>query len=168
MKARERLLDTISFTECANQSTTPDELIDAAIAEELQQLRTGTPLICSDERHAAKVAALEAELAALRRGEEPYEDERIVPTPAQWIWAWNRATPERRLQAAEKTIADADHNYRCFMQRWPEQARDAEARLSAVRRIAEEATAPHSTWDGGERELAHAILMALSNSGCAS
>lgn len=39
----------------------------------------------------------EAALAQLREGEEPYEDERIVPTPAQWIWNWNRATPEQRL-----------------------------------------------------------------------
>lgn len=40
---------------------------------------------------------LEAELAALHQGEEPYDDESMVPTPAQWIWRWNRATPEERL-----------------------------------------------------------------------
>jgi hypothetical protein len=153
MKARERLLDALSFTECANQGATPDQLIDAAIAEELQQphnhealmriLRRasriqGAPLICSDERHAAKVAALEAQLAALRHGEEPHEDDRVVPTPAQWIWRWNRAAPEQRLQVAEKAIADADHFYQCFMSAWPDRARDAEDRLAAARaRIAE-------------------------------
>jgi hypothetical protein len=102
------------------------------------QVTAGTPLICSDERHEAKVRALEAQLAALRAGEEPYEDERIVPTPGQWIWRWNRATPEQRLQVAEKAIADADHFYQCFMSAWPDRAREAEAQLAAARaRIAE-------------------------------
>jgi hypothetical protein len=45
-------------------------------------------------------------LALLHQGEEPYEDECIVPTPGQWIWRWNRATAEERLQRAEQVIAD--------------------------------------------------------------
>jgi hypothetical protein len=105
---------------------------------EHDSVAAGTPLICSDERYAAKVSALEAQLAALRQDEEPHEDDRVVPTPAQWIWRWNRAAPEQRLQVAEKAIADADHFYQCFMNAWPDRARDAEARLAAARaRIAE-------------------------------
>jgi hypothetical protein len=76
------------------------EQLLAAAEDELQKRRAGTPLICSDERHQQKVAALEATLAALREGEEPHEDDRTWPTPAQWIWRWNQATPERRLAMA--------------------------------------------------------------------
>lgn len=73
---------------------------------ERDQFAAGAPLICSDERHEAKVRGLEAELARLHEGEKPYLDERIIPTPAQVIWDWNRATPERRLAKAEAYLAN--------------------------------------------------------------
>lgn len=38
------------------------------VRPELEELRAGIPLVCSDERHHAKVAALEAELGRLRAG----------------------------------------------------------------------------------------------------
>jgi len=56
------------------------------------------------------------ELARLHEGEEPHEDEATVPTPAQWIWRWNRATPAERLDAARRAMGDADAALRCFMQ----------------------------------------------------
>jgi hypothetical protein len=49
-----------------------------------------------------------AELGRLREGQEPYIDERLVPTPGQWIWLWNRATPAERLQRAQRVLDDAD------------------------------------------------------------
>lgn len=58
----------------------------------------------------------EAKLAALHEGEAPYEDEAAVPTPAQWIWWWNRATPAERLQLAAQVLNES-------------------ARLDSVRRI---------------------------------
>lgn len=48
------------------------------------------------------------ELAALHQGEEPYTDDRVVPTPAQWIWRWNRATPTERLEYAARALARTD------------------------------------------------------------
>jgi hypothetical protein len=54
------------------------------------------------------VAAVEEQLAALHQGEEPYEDEASIPTPAQWIWRWNRCTPEQRLDAAAHVIGMGD------------------------------------------------------------
>ncbi len=39
-----------------------------------------------------------AALSALQEGEGPYDDERLIPTPGQWIWLWNRATPAERLE----------------------------------------------------------------------
>jgi DNA repair exonuclease SbcCD ATPase subunit len=71
----------------------------------------------------------EAALAALHEGEEPHEDERTVPTPAQWIWWWNRATPAERLDRAGRVLADVDHVYQCFLLKWEERAREAEARV---------------------------------------
>jgi len=54
----------------------------------------------------AWLRAAEAALAAIHEGEEPYEDKRVVPTPGQWIWRWNRATPAERLSRAQRILAD--------------------------------------------------------------
>lgn len=85
------------------------------------------------EQVAEFAAAQEAEVVALTAGAEPYDDERVAPTPGQWIMLFNQATPERRLQMAAKAIADADHQYECHMLAWPERARDAEAELAQAR-----------------------------------
>lgn len=53
----------------------------------------------------ARAELAEAQLAALHEGEEPYEDERLVPTPAQWIWLWNRAALEKRLEKAAQVLS---------------------------------------------------------------
>lgn len=52
----------------------------------------------------ARAELAEAQLAALHEGEEPYEDENTAPTPAQWIWRWNRATAQERMEAAALMI----------------------------------------------------------------
>lgn len=68
--------------------------------DELQQQREQAV------QHRAAMARVEAELAGLHEGEEPYEDERAVPTPAQWLWRWNRATPAERLERAGQALSD--------------------------------------------------------------
>lgn len=55
----------------------------------------------------ATAVALEQELAALHEGEEPHEHENTEATPAQWIWLWNRATPQERCALAARTREDA-------------------------------------------------------------
>lgn len=45
-----------------------------------------------------------AELERLRAGEEPVTDNRVTPTPAQWIWHWNQAAPEKRLSMAAQIM----------------------------------------------------------------
>ncbi|WP_282204512.1 hypothetical protein [Kitasatospora fiedleri] len=52
----------------------------------------------------AAVEELRQQLAALHQGEEPYNDEHVVPTPGQWVWQWNRATPEQRLAKAAQVL----------------------------------------------------------------
>jgi len=56
-----------------------------------------------------------AELERLRAGEEPGADERVTPTPGQWIWHWNRATPEKRLSMAAQILAGMARSNECFM-----------------------------------------------------
>jgi hypothetical protein len=82
-----------------------------------------------------QLAAVRAELALLHQGEEPYDDDRIVPTPGQWIWKWNRATPAERLARAGAALDHAEHNFACAMNHWPERAEQAEARIAAVRAL---------------------------------
>lgn len=72
---------------------TPDALFLLENVAELDIVQT-----CAER--GARITELTAELAALRSGEEPYDDERLMPTPGQWIWRWNRAEPEERLAIA--------------------------------------------------------------------
>jgi hypothetical protein len=51
-----------------------------------------------------QLALAQARIAELHEGEEPYDDERIVPSPSQWLWQWNRATPEKRLAKAAQVL----------------------------------------------------------------
>jgi hypothetical protein len=54
-------------------------------------------------------------LAQFYEGEEPYTTEGVVPTPAQWIWKWNRATPARRLEVAENAIRAQAAEQQCLL-----------------------------------------------------
>jgi hypothetical protein len=77
-----------------------------------------------------QLAATQAELDALRQGEEVYEDEATVPTPGQWIWRWNRLTPERRLEVVagiQQAQASAE---RCFFENHAATIGEMRARLA--------------------------------------
>jgi hypothetical protein len=65
-------------------------------------------------------------LERLRVGEETVTDERIEPTPGQWIWHWNRATPEKRLSMASQILDGMKRSNDCLMA-------DHEARLAHLR-----------------------------------
>ena len=56
-----------------------------------------------------------AELEQLHAGEEPHPDMTTVATPAQWIWHWNRATPERRLEVAAAVQDACNRADRCVV-----------------------------------------------------
>ena len=55
------------------------------------------------------------DLERLRAGEEPITDEGIAPNPGQWIWQWNRATPEKRLSMAAQIQDGMTRSNNCFM-----------------------------------------------------
>ncbi|MFB6626476.1 hypothetical protein ACFCWD_28910 [Streptomyces sp. NPDC056374] len=93
----------------------------------------------------------EATLAAFHEGEQPPADKRTVPTPAQWIWLWNRATPPKRMEVATALIDASERADRCFIENHknalPElrqRTRDAEDTLTTVR---DELTAIEQTHD---------------------
>jgi hypothetical protein len=56
-----------------------------------------------------------AEVQQLRAGEEPVTDEGVAPNPGQWIWHWNRATPEKRLSMAAQIQDGMIRSNNCFM-----------------------------------------------------
>lgn len=94
-----------------------------------------------------------AELALLHEGEEPYTEEAVIPTPAQWIWKWNRATPERRLQKAEAVLHAAEASTRCLLndhQSAIEELHAAHQTFAALHRLAAELEDAESV--GGARD----------------
>ncbi|WP_157253175.1 hypothetical protein [Nonomuraea typhae] len=72
----------------------------------------------------------EAEVARLRAGEAAdYPVEGGTPTPAEWIRAWNDATPDRRLRRAAAIMNAFAKAERCFIL-------DHEGRLELAERAA--------------------------------
>lgn len=131
-----------------------------AAEDELRQWRQRAS---REAEYRERAERAEAELALLHESEEPYDDERLVPTPAQWIWKWNQATPAERLERAEQVIADRDRVTRCTLAHSAlfARAEQAEARIAAVRELATKAVASGSSWDGNEPALGQEILDAL-------
>ncbi|MFJ3923046.1 hypothetical protein [Streptomyces sp. NPDC090022] len=65
--------------------------------------------------YAHRAEQAEAALAALHEGEEPPPDENVQPTPAQWLWQWNRATPAQRLDMAGRVLEAFTEASTCFL-----------------------------------------------------
>ncbi|MFD7861837.1 hypothetical protein [Streptomyces sp. NPDC059783] len=124
----------------------PDEgalLADAVTAtlDRLDRLRRSRDLWADHTaRLTERADTAEAALAALHEGEEPRLDERIVPTPAQWIWLWNRATPAKRAEVAGMVLDASARVDRCILanhepaiERWRDRAQRAEVIIARVR-----------------------------------
>lgn len=88
-----------------------DELITAAASARAELTRSENAREHLRQDHDAQAAEIER----LRAGEEPVTDERIAPTPAQWIWHWNQATPEKRLSMAAQIQDGMARSNNCFM-----------------------------------------------------
>ncbi|MFL5911238.1 MAG: hypothetical protein ACJ768_11780 [Gaiellaceae bacterium] len=101
----------------------------AYLGQLVRQLRAAEDELAELRPLRRRLADAEAALAALHDGEEPHEDERTVPSPAQWLWHWNRATPAERLERAAQVLADWEHVHECFLLGWKKRARNAEARV---------------------------------------
>lgn len=79
-----------------------------------------------------------AELERLRAGEEPATNKALRPTPGQWIWQWNRATPEKRLDMAAQILDGMARANDCFMA-------DHEAQIASLRAEVERLRTERST-----------------------
>jgi len=114
-------------------------------------------LACDD---VAELERLRAEIARLREGEEPYTDEGVVPTPAQWIWRWNRATSKRRLERAAQIMEMGEQAFACSMadhQGALEELRNAAATLARVMEVVDVwiADRARASQDGEGTEIRH-------------
>lgn len=87
------------------------------------------------EQQRKRADTAESKLAALHEGEEPAPDENTVPTPAQWLWRWNRATPERRLDMAGRILQAFGEANRCFMEAHVSRAEDGRVAMAALGRV---------------------------------
>lgn len=112
-----------------------------------------------------QIDTTEAALTALHQGEEPHLDEYTEPTPAQWIWHWNRATPEQRLDAAARALAAFTAESACFLGNHKAEAeyrQAAQATLARVRKLASD-WAVLRTHGGAAYELLAALNQQKEN-----
>ncbi|QDN57359.1 hypothetical protein [Streptomyces sp. S1D4-20] len=101
--------------------------------------------------------AARTELARLHEGEEPVTNPAVMHTPAQWIWQWNRAPLEKRLQVVEAAMRDGATASDCRINGHTERIHDgrhAELALSEVRNVVAdmENTTGARTWAGWLRD----------------
>lgn len=89
----------------------------------------------------AQLAAAKTELAALHQGEELYDDDLYAPTPGQWIWRWNRATPEERLEIATNRLDLLERLHRCVNGMHEQRIAEYDEHRQAARIRAEKAEA---------------------------
>ncbi|MER5350619.1 hypothetical protein ABT093_09835 [Kitasatospora sp. NPDC002551] len=112
----------------------------------VEQLRAAEDELGQRRRQVAELTeqrdTAQATLALLHQGEEPYENEQVMPTPAQWIWRWNRITPDRRLELATRVLAAGEEASTCFVENHLSRlaahrncAEQAEARIAAIRAL---------------------------------
>ncbi|MEV4424021.1 hypothetical protein AB0K23_01330 [Streptomyces sp. NPDC049602] len=134
--------------------------------DEAQRLRDGirqlhdwlTTARAADRAEQKRAERAEAALTALHHGEEPHTDDRTIPTPAQWIWRWNRATPEQRLEVAADILSNSERTYHCVLEDHP-------AQIERLRQRAEEAEAALDAVQGdrdGWRDRAHGYRTAVN------
>lgn len=90
---------TCSRLECPNPSAA-DQLLHHTDATE-----------CG---HEAALGQAQAELTRLCAGEEDGYAPHAVPTPGQWLWRFNRAPAEERLDVLKRLLGLADRGGQCF------------------------------------------------------
>ncbi|MFE2850615.1 hypothetical protein ACFXJO_05705 [Streptomyces lavendulae] len=87
------------------------------------------------DAQAREIDRLRDGLAALHEGEEQPVDEHVVPSPAQWLWQWNHATPEQRLDMAGQIISASETASRCHLDGHAYRIADGRASQAAIGRV---------------------------------
>jgi hypothetical protein len=114
-------------------------------------------ILDSSIRETERAERAEAELARLHEGEEPVINPAVMHTPAQWIWQWNRAPLEKRLQVVEAAMRDGAAAHDCRINGHTERIHDgrhAEMALIEVQNVVANmgATTGARTWAGWLRD----------------
>lgn len=88
------------------------------------------------DRQAKEIDRLRDELAVLHVGEEePTSLRHPAPTPAEWLWLWNRATPAQRLEQAGQIIDAGLMAGTCFQMAHEKTIQRLRAEQAAVARV---------------------------------
>lgn len=96
--------------------------------------RSGDPVLASRSK---ELAELRDQLARFHEGEEPVTSALHEATPAQWIWKWNRSTPEQRLGMASRIQDAFARSSACFMGGHEARLDQQQARLTRLEKDAE-------------------------------
>lgn len=84
---------------------------------------------------AREIDRLRDQLAALHEGEEEPTSVRLPsPTPAEWLWLWNRVDPARRLEVAAQVIDAGVKAGTCFQADHETTIQRLRAELDAIER----------------------------------
>ncbi|MFJ5804841.1 hypothetical protein [Streptomyces sp. NPDC093093] len=126
----EQALATVA--DCFNENASD---LEAALRLFSRSRRARGSAILQARRWAARARTAEAALAELHAGEERPECEFANHTPAQWLWEWNHATPEQRLQAAEHAIEASAIASMCRLEGHISQLADARTDRATIARV---------------------------------
>ncbi|MCX5407479.1 hypothetical protein OHA37_26900 [Streptomyces sp. NBC_00335] len=109
------------------------------------------------DRQAKEIDRLRDALAGLHEGEESHPEAANSGSPAQWIWSWNRAAPEQRLDMAGRILAAFETADGCFLLNHKTETprrKSAEATIERVREVAAWLRLNYPGLDAGQRVLA--------------
>ncbi|MFD7093363.1 DUF6085 family protein [Streptomyces xanthophaeus] len=123
--------DPEAVTKVLEQDTAADRLREELrqeqdLSADLRARLKATSDACSDATLA---------LAQLHAGEEEPADRHADHTPAQWMWQWNRATPEERLDMAGRILAAFETADTCFVMNHKGEAPRRQAAEQALGRV---------------------------------
>ncbi|MFF1574851.1 hypothetical protein ACFVWR_19090, partial [Leifsonia sp. NPDC058292] len=130
-RAKEQQLDDIRRAMCDTEIIQDDDPFGHAdLADVIRHMGPTEP-----ERHGAKVADLEQQLAQLRAGEEEGYDPLAMPTPGQWLARFNEATAVERLDVVKQIIGDNERARRCFLMAHEQRLDEGRTAWVAVARV---------------------------------
>lgn len=155
---------------------TADRLLELATAAQARTLTTAEAVLLRtgisglEEARASAIGQQEAltlaraEVEQLRAGEEDGYVEATVPTPGQWIWWWNRLTPEQRINNVGVIQHAEARSMACYMgdhASLGERLADARNSIGRAHGLASELEG-ECQWGSNAPEIAERIRAALN------
>lgn len=104
-------------------------------AQALERTGCPDPIECD---HETALGQAEAALARLHEGEEPYTEPAVELTNGQWLYAFNRFDPARRLQVIGDMRREVQRGSNCFLMDHESRLDDDRRTRAALVRVREE------------------------------